>query len=994
MPSYKLFLFGAPRLEQDGQALPLPGRKLPALLVYLAATAQPHSRDRLATLFWPEFDQSSARANLRRELSGLRTIFDPTYLKIEREQVSLPLGSDLWLDIALFQSRLHECQQHPHGTQEVCAACLPLLQEVADLYTADFLAGFTLSACPAFDEWQYFQAEGYRRTLVTVLDRLAQGYLRQNQPEAAIAQARRRLTLDPLDEAAQRQLITLYAETGNRTAALRQADLCVQLLQAELGAPPDAETAALIERIRHSSATPARKANQPESRSRRAVYHNLPTQTTTFIGRAAELAEIKQLLLAETGCRLLNLVGPGGIGKTRLALAAAVQLQEAFPDGACFVALASVSDVEFIVPAIAEALRFSFHGQTTPKDQLLDHLQRKRLLLIVDNFEHLLASVDLFSAILHHAPEITILVTARERLNLQEEWVYTVEGLSIPAAAAMTAMLPIGEYSAVALFIQRARQVVNRFSPTPAEMAEIVRICQLVEGMPLGLELAAPWVRTLSCREIAQEIQQNLDFLTTSLRNLPERHRSLRAVLAQSWQRVTLAEQTILQGLSVFRGGCTREAAEQVTGATLPILSSLVDKALLRRTASGRYELHELIRQFAQAQLQTDPAASEQRQHADYFLKLAEEGQQKANGPEQRLWLDRLEAELGNLRAALAWSKAEASRIEVGLLLAAKLYFIWNRRGHMSEGRAWLTELLARPESSSYPAARVGALRVAGTLAIRQGDHAVARPLLEESMALGQTFEEDKRDLAFALFHLGDLERDQNNYERATALYEESLALCRATKFQFGIAVNLWALGNIALLQSDLAKATALFEEGLALQRALGNQHGIGHVLNALGRTAQQQGKYQQAQALYEESLASYRELGNNPIISWILIELGDVALAQGEYEQAKTLYKESLKLSQKLGLKINLAESVIGLAGVASQVGQSEQAARLFGTAQRLLDSLGTQLDPLLRTAYEQNLAAVRAQISEEAFATAWAKGQAMTLEQAVKYALLTAQM
>jgi non-specific serine/threonine protein kinase len=431
-----------------------------------------------------------------------------------------------------------------------------------------------------------------------------------------------------LEKALAKQPHDRYTMAGELAAVLSR------LTAVELKAAPDADIPTRVA-TKAEEALPISAVRSMPTQPR--VAHNLPVQTTSFIGRASELADIKRLLLEEPNCRLLNLAGPGGIGKTRLALATAAQLLETFPDGTSFVSLAPVGEIDDIVPAIAAALRFSFYGRTDPKDQLLDYLSQKQLLLVVDNFEHLLDGADLLSDILSQAPEVTLLATSRERLHLQEEWVYEVPGLAFPAGGGQTsegadAMSPpessevLTSYSAVELFTQRARQITASFAPSTDEMADIGRICQLVEGMPLGLELAAPWIRTLSCREIAAEIERSLDFLTTSLRNMPERHRSLRVVFEQTWGRLSDGEHAVLQQLSVFRGGCTREAAEQVTGATLPVLSSLVDKALLRRTNLGRYELHELIRQFAEAQLQTEPAAVEQAQqrHRDYFIAFLE----------------------------------------------------------------------------------------------------------------------------------------------------------------------------------------------------------------------------------------------------------------------------------------------------------------------------------------------------------------------------------
>ncbi|MGH8631367.1 MAG: ATP-binding protein, partial [Burkholderiales bacterium] len=337
---------------------------------------------------------------------------------------------------------------------------------------------------------------------------------------------------------------------------------------------------------------------------------NLPTPPTPLIGRERELAEMARLL-GDPQCRLLTLAGPGGIGKTRLAIEAADHQREAFADGAHFVSLAPIRSAEFIVPAIADAIGFAFYGAEDPKAQLLNYLSGKAPLLVLDNLEHLLEGVALLAEILERGPAVKLLATSRERLNLHGEWVLDIQGLPFPDEAGSA---EVEGYSAVALFVQTARRAHVDFVLAAEERPAVARICRLVEGMPLGIELAAAWVRTLSCREIAQEIERNLadprqgmDFLAASMRDVPERHRSIRAAFDHSWNLLSAEEQQVMRQLSVFRGGFRREAAEQVAGATLPLLSALVDKSLLRRTEAGRFDLHELVRQYAAAQLQADP---------------------------------------------------------------------------------------------------------------------------------------------------------------------------------------------------------------------------------------------------------------------------------------------------------------------------------------------------------------------------------------------------
>jgi DNA-binding SARP family transcriptional activator len=425
MAAYRLFLFGSPRIEREGQPLRLHGRKALALAAYLAVRAQPQRRDHLATLFWPEFDQTTARANLRRELAQLRRVLGAQLVEVEGDEVCLQRESALWVDVAAFAALLAPCHHPDHAAHTVCPACLPLLQSAADLYTADFLAGFTLADCPAFDEWQFFQAEGYRQSLATILDRLVQSQHQAADLSAAIAAARRRVSLDPLHEPAQRQLIALYAATGNVSAALRQYELCVQLLQTELGAPPAAETVALSQQLRQggSEPPPQRTAGQPASLPVR--LHNLPAPATPLIGRMNEMAELTRFC-RDPATRLVTVLGPGGVGKTHLLLAVAQSQVEHFAHGVCWVALAPLVTAEQLTPAIAEAIGLQFQSdQRPPKQQLLEYLRHKQMLLLLDNFEHLLAGVDLVHELLQASPQRKLLATTRERLRLSSETVFT-----------------------------------------------------------------------------------------------------------------------------------------------------------------------------------------------------------------------------------------------------------------------------------------------------------------------------------------------------------------------------------------------------------------------------------------------------------------------------------------------------------------------------------------------------------------------------------------
>lgn len=951
MSRLTLTLFGSPRITLDGSTLHIQRRKAVALLAYLAVTQTPHRRDALATLFWPDYDQTGARDNLRRTLSSLHQALHQDWLEIDRNTIRLRDSADLWVDVVDFQTLLADCQRHPHPSDQTCDECLPLLSEAAQRYTGDFLTGFTLADSPGFDEWQAFETERLRLALAGALARLGEAYHARAEYATAIDHARRWVALDLLHEPAHRQLMQLYAQAGQQTAALRQYERCCELLNEELGVPPAPETTLLYEQIRKRTMAPVviAAAQPPPALPPsfvRSPRHNLPTQTSPFIGREQELADIRRLL-DEPDCRLLNLFGPGGIGKTRLALTLAAQSLDAFADGVFFVSLAPVSEAAYIAPAIAEALRFTFYGQSDPKTQLLAYLGQKRLMLIVDNMEHLLAGADLLSDIVSQAPGVTLLTTSRERLHLQDEWVYEVQGLPFPAADSEAAA-NVNAYPAVRLFLQRARQSRATFVPSTDEMADIARICRLVEGMPLGLELAAPWIRSLSCREIAAEIERSLDFLTTPLRNAPERHRSLRVVCEQTWGRLSPAEQAVLMRLSVFRGGCTREAAEAVAGATLPLLSALVDKALVRRTNLGRYDLHELIRQFAEAQLQAEPQVAEQVQqrHRDFYISFLEAHTADVKGRGQLETLAKIEADIDNVR--IAWRGVIANRELEAIGRAAECLFVYHlyRNGYdeglVEFGRAmavftalpdaqvddgWLPEL-AIPDQHH---------NLVGFLLAAQGyflahRHALRRGqlLLEQALALlRRKVPGDRRKEAFALLWLGWALYFQDRITEARPYAQESLTLFAESADRWGEGWSLLLLSNCTR-DGRPAEAEQILKKARSTCQESGDRSLLGYCCFNLGVVARELGHYAQAQQYVDEGVRISEELDNILGLGYALFRRGQLEIALGKYSQAIQTLQQSLAHFNEVGaVHASRARFTLGIAQHLK--GEHDHAAHLY---------------------------------------------------------------
>ena len=975
MSQLRLFLFGSPRLERDGEPVDISLRKALALLAYLAVTEQSHSRDALATLFWPDDDQRKARGNLRRALSRINTAIGKGQLETDRERAGLNPKADLWLDVDHFQRHLAECQTHDHPPNEVCADCVPPLTKAVSSYTNDFLAGFTLPDCPDFDEWQFFQSEGLRQALASALERLVQGLSTQSDYELAIPYARRRLALDSLHEPAHRQLMELYAHNGQPSAAIRQYRECEQILDEELGISPSKETTALFEAIKAKRLSAPIGAEEQGSRGAGGIVqhsplspgpsappHNLPPQPTPFIGREAELAALDDLI-ANPDVRLVTILGPGGIGKTRLSIQAATESLHAFADGVYFVPLAPISSDEFLVTAIAEALGISFYGATDPKVQLLQQLRNRRSLLILDNFEHVLEGAILLSEMALAAPDLKLLVTSREHLNLQEEWLYDLQGLAFPAATDQTSkVLETFEvleerYSALQLFEQRARQIQANFDPD-AEYPAVVRICQLVNGMPLGLELAATWVKLISCQEIAAEIEKNLDFLTTSMRNVPERHRSLRAVFRHSWQLLSDEEQDVFKKLSAFRGGFLYEAAAQVAGTSLPLLASLMDKSLLRRRENGRYEIHELLRQYAAEKLQEGGEDETiQERHSDYFTEFLHQREADLKGSRLHEGLAAITADIDNIRAAWQWAIINGNDSAISKSWESLFWYnetLGNFQESESAFRRAVTAVGGEPpvvkEKSRTTAQKIllgQLLGVLGSSCFRLGKYRENQVLIQQSVSLlRETGPEAKPALGLALYFLGGTQAVTGAYETGIRYAQESLSIYSELGDKFGQGIALIDLGNLSEFQGNYTGARTHYWRCIELMTQIGELRLKVVAINGLGRVALTLGLYDEAEQQLKTGYQMRQESGDRFGIALSLPPLGRLPLVRGELTEAEQRFEELRHLSQELNHPLTLGYSLAGLGTLARLRGAYEEAEPLLEENLAMQKEQGRKLD------------------------------------------------
>ncbi len=946
MSSLRLLLLGPPQTEVDGAPVQFDTRKATALLAYLAITAQAHRREALATLLWPEYDQERAYANLRRTLWSLNKALGKEWLDADQDSVNLRRPESLWLDVDAFHAHLAECQSHGHPRSEACSDCVPPLTAAVELYRGDLMAGFTLRDSPAFDEWQFFQTESLREEQAGALEALVRCHTARQEFELAIGHARQRLALDPLHEPAHRALMKLYAWHGQRAAALRQYRECVRILEEELGVPPQDETTQLYEAIRSNQLAPApQEAALATEKPVRVTppterRQNLPAQPTSFVGREEELAEIASLL-SEPDARLVSLVGLGGVGKTRLAVQAALGQIDAFSHGVYFVPLGPLSSPEFIVPTIADVLGFSFYQREglDPKQQLLNFLRAKQMLLVMDNFEHLVGGAGLLTEVLAIAPGVRILVTSRHRLNLQGEWVLPVSGLRFPMNGD-TGRLE--DHSAVQLFLRRAGQADASGRLTEEDMPCVIRICQLVEGMPLAIELAAAWLKVLSCREIAAEIERGLGFLTTQVQDLPERHRSLRAVFDHSWELLSAAEAAAFRRLSVFRGGFTREAATQVAGADLAILSALVDKSLVHRHESGRYEVHELLRQRAAERLQeqTGEANAARDRHSSHFLSFLERRTTALKGGGQRQALDEIAAEIDNVRDAWSWAVAHRRAAEMRRAAEA-LFRFYLTRSLFQEGRqafARAVQALQGEDSAALrDAPEVGialgvALALEGRLADALYEDHRAKELLESGLEMLNRFGA-RQELALVQL-LAVSTYGWDDLARSERWIRESLAVSEALSDRSSVAWGLLELSEVTFdaRRADYSELKAQLLNSLAIFKEVGDQAGAAACLFRLGQVAQHmQGDRQEARQRYQESVEISREIGDRWRTSIALDFLGYVVREMGEYEQARQAHEESLSISEDIGDLGGVGGSIDNLGLVARDLGEYDRAAELL---------------------------------------------------------------
>ena len=945
-------------LRVNGQAIvDLGSRKAEALLVYLAVEEKQQNRGVLATLFWPESNKEHASTSLRVELSVLRNNLG-NYLEISRQAVRIKPNADIYLDVTELEGKLASGQ----------------IDAALGIYQGDFLQGFHIHGSASFEDWLRWEQERLRISVVSALHEAISGAIDARDYLKGHTYVQRLLELDPLDERAYQGSMLLLALEGKRSVALAQFEQCREVLKAELEVEPSIETRDLYEKIVHEKTL--------ISLDQAITKHNLPAPQTSFIGRELELIQIGDLI-KDPACRLLTLVGPGGIGKTRLALKAASNNLRYFPDGTYFVPVESSYSTDYLVPAMTSALDFeieTFVAQMGPKTQLFDYLKNRSILLLMDGFEQIINGAELLSELLERAPRVKVLVTSRQRLGLKGEWTFLVRGLPVPRVLEGTS---IKDSDAMKLFTQRAQQVKEDLRFTKEDGDHVVRICKLVEGMPLGIELAATWATILSPIEIAIEMEKSLDFLATEIRDIPEKHRSLRAVFESSWSTLLEDQKDTLSKLSVFRDKFDRRAADEVANANLHQLSTFLDKCLLRRESTGYFTMHALLRQFIAEKLNQKPQMQIEvlKRHCEHYVGLLTEREADFLGSGMLKARDEIRPELENVRAAIEWAikhwetepirkllvtslsffivhgwyegilafkditrqREEHLRLsgisnlsKDPIILSARIHqaFLLSNLGQIDESEAISQECLGGLAEQGMKAELSECLHNLGVNASFRGEYEDAKEYLEEAILKGRECDHTVWPTYLLwyghnYFLLGEYEQGMLSLRKCYDLFDHRGTL-------WGVAFALGKMGLAADGLGEHSQAMHYHREALAIFERLGNRAGKGYSLSRMSISAYFLEDYLQAVKYGQEGYQFFEEIGHRWGICTSLSRLGFAYIGLGNTEKAKEFFKDALRLSKQNQMLPQSLYALLGMACTLAQEGDERTALKLYRYVQR----------------------------------------------------------
>lgn len=933
---FHIYLFGRFRIERGSSSIQLSTRKTEALLAYLILHPGKHAREKVAALFWGDSSDTEARNSLRNALAVLNKKMDHDLLLADRQNVERNPGYPLWVDVLEFEK-----QTSAYLTDPV----IDVKQVNIELYQDDLLTDF-------YEDWIFPMREHYRSLFIDTLLQMVQQLRSHSDYDRAVEFARKALDFDPANERAHQHMMFCYMAQGDRSAALRQYETCQEALWEELAVQPAAGTVALYEWIKQAPA---------ETKPFEAQITNLPIPLTSFIGRKHETAEVKELLAST---RLLTLTGPGGSGKTRLAIQAATDLLDAFKDGVWWIELGSLTDTSLVPQTIAGALGVPESANQSVQETLAHFLHSKDLLLVLDNCEHLIeACAQVSEALLGSCPQLKMLTTSREPLNIPGENMWQVNALSSPDPEHLSLVDSLMDYESVRLFVERARIVNTAFTLTEDNASFVAQICHRLDGIPLAIELAAARAKVLTPKQVATRLNDRFRLLTGGARTALHRHQTLRAAIDWSYDLLTEEEQTLFHRLGVFSGGWILEAAEAVCSGgiqahtVLDLLTSLADKSMIiverGQVGESRFRMLETIREYSREKLLESGEENQLRkQHFDYYLGLVELANPHLgfflSDMEMGLWLGRLGPEIDNLRAALNFSLAEPVHAEASLKLAANLHWYWLARGQLSEGREWLNRILSKNSAGSTQVSAQAYLS-AGFLGCWQGDFAPARTNLEKSLEMYEEIN-DRAGVAFSLHGLGFAANGLGEHARAGPLFVRSLEIAREIDDKWLISFTLHFIAIGTSFQGNLELARTQFDECI---RLIKNGNG-----NAQG-------------------------------IAFSLFHLGRIARLEGDYDLANVHQTESIQMFWQMRDRRGIGYSLSGFACLAFAEEELKRAARLFGAVDSIREELGSLLEVILENEYDQAKVSTRELLGEEVFNAMWSSGYGLSVENAVQFAL-----
>ncbi len=951
--------------------------KARALLSYLAVTNRFHPRAHIVDLLWTELPERDARRNLRVVLTKLRQAIGDQ-LETSQTHVGLRVGVPRQVDVVAFVKAAEQIGKDQ--TLPLPPAMADTLTRAFALYQHDFLNGLEPSHAPGFEEWMLLERERLRQLAFQIGERLAAHHEAMAEYTTGINICRRLLTLEPWQESVHRRLMILLVKSGQQTTALQQYEQCRRLLAEELALEPEAATQELYARIRQTKVVnrdlaPETLRGQANSDRPQSLRTQIPLPTTPFLGRNAEIHQVIAQL-TDPACRLLTIIGPGGIGKTRLAeevthqLAgqaeeqATIRALECFCGGIFFVAASSLPTFDDLIAAVMMTLALRFAGQEPPEQALLHYLATEKLLLVIDNFEHLVTDADRLHHWLQHASGLTLLVTSRERLKLSAEWLFPLQGLSLPALDATIDELATND--AIQLFVRRAQRVNLGFTlpvePGSKERAALIAICRLLEGMPLAIELAAGWTRIHRCTEILAEIGHDLDFLASELRDIPARHRSLRAAFDHSWRLLNNNDVTVMQQLVLLPAGFRSDLVQQIVGATAPTLLRLVDKSLLQRSPDQRYIIHELLRQYVVQQLTLEERDTILLRYARAYMPWVAKQYGARESADEAEALNAVGAEFANLRLIWQWLLAQSTKrgplasdeqrgeqrdeqhdkqrdeqhdeqrseqrdeqrseqrseqrdeeelLEALHTLLPMLAYYYIRRSRYQEGNRYFTDTLTTVEAAQWQP---------------KGDRMARKD--EAIVEMKRLF------WARLIVVLADIRFHLSEFAAVVTEVEQALPVFRRQEAAANEAEALVILGKTWVRMGRYTEA-----EGV-LQRSLAWYHGGTEctvrkermvVLNALGILYSNQGQFARAAHYYEEYLAIAREQKYQRGVANALNNLGSNYARNGEHTRALPLYRETYLLAEQVGERLMVAVALSNLGSVFRALRKYEDAKRYY---------------------------------------------------------------